>query len=479
MINKQQTQQHTPLPSRPALTQAAGSASDHQGSSDANLSGTRYPVIRNTLATPESASAEVVAQWTQIAVNGDPPLFDLPLVDLPSDLHCVESMSEIMLLPSSPPVLTSQQKVLVPHSSNSFNSAGDGVTRNAPISTLRVTPIAQPLEWAPGTSQLDGRVRPDPKWTDCTVEQVSRARFEQQQTDQKTLSARLFDAAGKGNLQQVCSLIRSGVNVDVRDRSGMTPLMVAVCAGQAEVITELLRLGANIQAENSHGDSAVDVAFKIKHYDLVVQLARAGALLAEEHINSPTVMADLIRLGQLNLATVLVQAGAPTDCCDWKGMNYLHQAVLTGNVDMIRLFGSPQLAARVDTRCNTPLHCAVMSQRPELVRAVLDCGSPLDMRNLNGASPVMLACQLGVDISLIQLLRAGCNPNLPDATGDTPLHVACKKGRATHVMALLVAGADPAAANSAGHTPGALVAQASDVEGKVIANLLSNCAVSQ
>ena len=190
-------------------------------------------------------------------------------------------------------------------------------------------------------------------------------------------------------------------------------------------------------------------------------------------------MADLIKSGEVELVKKFIFAKARTDTRDMQGRTYLHLAVLAKNVDMVRLFASPALAAADDNDQNTPLHLAVMTQDPEIIRAVLDASPPLNALNRIGLSPATLACHYKINIPLIQLLHAGCDPNTTDPTGNTPLHIACMKRSSAHVTALTARRANLAAVNLVAQTPFALVAGATDAEGVFIANLLRLCGSPQ
>ena len=317
------------------------------------------------------------------------------------------------------------------------------------------------------------------KEVEYPLPQVGHVQRSQARGPEYTGPALIFAAAAVGDIAQVKSLCRAGASVNATDRAGSTPLHYAVRAGNRRMIADLLDIGANIHAEDGDKNTAIDVAVDNKRYDIVQQLLRAGAQMADLHIDSQSVMADLIKAGEVELAKKFIVAKARTDIRDMQGRNYLHLAVLAKNVDMIRLFAVPALASADDNDQNTPLHLAVTTQDPEIMRAVLDGSPPLDALNRIGLSPVALACHHKSNIPLIQLLHAGCNPNAPDPTGNTPLHIACMRRSPAHVTALTARQANLAATNLVGQTPFALVERATDAEGIFIANLLRLCGSPQ
>ncbi|WP_257447816.1 ankyrin repeat domain-containing protein [Archangium lipolyticum] len=104
----------------------------------------------------------------------------------------------------------------------------------------------------------------------------------------------------------------------------------------------------------------------------------------------------------------------------------------------------------------TPLHWALVSrQGTAMLEHLLTKGSPVDVRSVEGATPLMNATQSGRDELLSWLLDHGADPNAVDARGFTALHRAAEMGHLECVRILLARGArpDPAAQ---GHTPRSL-----------------------
>ncbi|WP_082913106.1 ankyrin repeat domain-containing protein [Polynucleobacter wuianus] len=70
----------------------------------------------------------------------------------------------------------------------------------------------------------------------------------------------LHYACAKGQLQVAQFLVSSGADVNSRSPNGTTPLMMAAQAGNEELIKFLLDNGADIRMRNSHGFSVIEVA---------------------------------------------------------------------------------------------------------------------------------------------------------------------------------------------------------------------------
>ena len=70
----------------------------------------------------------------------------------------------------------------------------------------------------------------------------------------------LHYACTKGHLEVAQYLIASGANVNSESLNGTTPLMMAVQSGNEQLVKLLLDNGANLQAKNNLGITAIDIA---------------------------------------------------------------------------------------------------------------------------------------------------------------------------------------------------------------------------
>ncbi|KAK4880295.1 hypothetical protein RN001_008441 [Aquatica leii] len=75
----------------------------------------------------------------------------------------------------------------------------------------------------------------------------------------------------------------------------------------------------------------------------------------------------------------------------------------------------------------TPLHCATIHKRVDLVDLLLSLGATIDAKDTTGNTPLHLACQVYCNIPMIEkLLQHGASMTATNANGDTPLHCALK-----------------------------------------------------
>lgn len=82
---------------------------------------------------------------------------------------------------------------------------------------------------------------------------------------QKTTTSRhgavaLFNAVAKGQLSVAQSLLKTGVNVNVKTTNGTTPLMAAAHKGYSDLTKILVDNGADVNARDRKGNTAMTIA---------------------------------------------------------------------------------------------------------------------------------------------------------------------------------------------------------------------------
>ena len=86
----------------------------------------------------------------------------------------------------------------------------------------------------------------------------------------------MFGSIKAGRTRVVRSLLRQGVDPDIRANGGETPLMYAVANNQDVIVQILLDNGADTSLENNDGYTALMVA-EIKGFDLIAALLKHAA----------------------------------------------------------------------------------------------------------------------------------------------------------------------------------------------------------
>jgi hypothetical protein len=88
---------------------------------------------------------------------------------------------------------------------------------------------------------------------------------------------KVFRRIRHGRVADVAAAVSSGVDVDIRDRFGNTPLVVAAQNDRKRISKLLVKAGADLNAVNVAGNSALHYCYAYGHFDLAEFLERRGA----------------------------------------------------------------------------------------------------------------------------------------------------------------------------------------------------------
>ena len=106
---------------------------------------------------------------------------------------------------------------------------------------------------------------------------------------------------------------------------------------------------------------------------------------------------------------------------------------------------------------DTPLHIACSFENVAIVRSLLSNGANMSQRNNAGNTPIHIACNFQIFDNLKVLLDCSrCDPNVQNVKGDTALHIVCrmKDSECKFLQVLLYApGVDTSIKNEAGILP--------------------------
>lgn len=177
--------------------------------------------------------------------------------------------------------------------------------------------------------------------------QISMAKTGASEVNAQTKA--LNTAAETGDKVQFKKILKQkGLDLNLQDEEGMTPLMSAALGGQVELLKQLLQKKVNLEVKNSAGDTALAVAVTNDQIAAAKVLIEAGA-------NVDLVVAGdeedtlLIRAATGNLQLVKLILNKKKDLVNKTnklGETALMQSVRFGNNDSVKLL----LASGADTK---------------------------------------------------------------------------------------------------------------------------------
>jgi uncharacterized protein len=95
--------------------------------------------------------------------------------------------------------------------------------------------------------------------------------------DEGTGEAGIHIVTRRGDLGWLGLLYQKGANLNLKDREGNTPLMLATITRWSEGAATLIRLKAQVNVQNRLGETAILKAVQARDLDLVKALIDAGA----------------------------------------------------------------------------------------------------------------------------------------------------------------------------------------------------------
>jgi ankyrin repeat protein len=227
-----------------------------------------------------------------------------------------------------------------------------------------------------------------------------------------TLASMLLTACDDGHLETVVALIEAGADKNL-ETNGDTPLCVASARGHVRIVKKLLENG---NRGNSYHSLGVVIGLRG-----VAQATRVGA--ARETCKRRAGLLRLDRVSMLNVLGFLVLQGVGAEI------------------------------EQVNSKSQTPLHCASLSGHDDVISMLLQAGACKERETLDGSTALILSAERGNAEAVKVLLAAGVAVNKAASDGFTALLAAAHTCRNPDLLQVLIdGGADVNAAGEFGTT---------------------------
>jgi ankyrin repeat protein len=174
-------------------------------------------------------------------------------------------------------------------------------------------------------------------------------------------------AAQEDNLEALTALI-AGMDVNLRDqRSNTTALEHAVRNANREMVQLLLSAGANVNLKNASGETALMMLDGDATSDLVWDIINVGAKVNLKDNFGNTALMRAATTNNLEAVKTLIDAGAEVDARDKRGLTPLMAAASEGNVNVVRAL----ILAGADINATDDAHLNVLAHAQENDRAAV------------------------------------------------------------------------------------------------------------
>ena len=221
-----------------------------------------------------------------------------------------------------------------------------------------------------------------------------------------------------GDPGKVRLLLHTGAEVNGQSDLGRTALMIAARkAGTVPILELLLDSGADPNTRDQRGVTAIMDAARAGDADSIKVLLERDAVVNAVRKNGRTALMTAVRSRRLAAVRVLLDNGADV------------------NVQAAKGPGSNSL--------DTALTMAAARGVPEIVKALLERGADSTARNELGYTALMQAAYSDyIDAEAVRVLLAhGADIHVQASDGETPLSLAKKRGQTAIVRLLQEAGA--------------------------------------
>jgi len=258
---------------------------------------------------------------------------------------------------------------------------------------------------------------------------------------------------------------------NARDDSGEAPYHHAVrLRAAASTIAVLKELGLDVSSRNNEGDTALHLATRTNAEEQGSALLLAGADPFSSNAAEASPLSIALSASTGPLAWFFLPA--VLSARDSSGNGPLHYAALAGLAEgaaYIASMGVPVDARNVDGQ--TAMMLALRKDSTGTVNVLLSLGADASLRDSSGSTALHLAVYWRATECLRLLVRSASNLDPRDFTGKTPLRDAVDRLDALATAFLLELGADPLARDNSGDTP--LHAAARQVDERYVSALAS------
>ena len=255
-----------------------------------------------------------------------------------------------------------------------------------------------------------------PYFAKILIETGANYNFKEKSLGKTSLRA----AAHFGRTEMVQLLLNKGLDPDVRDDWGWTPLHVAI---NPETAKALIDGGADIHAKAKDGNQAIHSLIGENMLDSVKYLLSLGVDVDTHGKNNITPLHQAVIFNHVDGAQLLLDNGANIKAVDSNGMTCLHFA---RSEAMVRfLISNGAIINSLSTDKTTPLHYA--SNRA-IALLLIDQEANLNARDADGSTPLHWAVSSRSDVGKA-LIMSGAKFNIKDSSGLTPLDYANDESR--------------------------------------------------
>ena len=236
------------------------------------------------------------------------------------------------------------------------------------------------------------------------------------------ISSCIEAAVESGNIEMVSILLESGANPNIIGNKGSTPLQRASKDGHIAIVEKLIKYKADPNQVAIDGATALMLASNYNHFDILNILLSAGAQVNKAMADGWTALMFACDQNYIKIVQRLLKAGA-----------------------------DPNVSTH-SSKCSPVYFATSKYSDPSVLLALAEAGADLNVTTYTGATPLVIASQLGFETTVEVLLNLRASLDRQTKHGFTALMAAAHKGHVGIAENLLLAGADTQITDTNGRT---------------------------
>lgn len=231
--------------------------------------------------------------------------------------------------------------------------------------------------------------------------------------------AQMMEAAARGSHDEMRTLLKTGIDPNMKNHDGLTALHQCCIDGTVETVALLLKYGADVNVTDQDMWTPLHAAATCGHFKVVTMLVKAGADVTA--VNGDGDMPHDITEEEVTLQylrnEIMKRNISPEDL---QRIRCRPHDLLLKDVEAVLAAGG-DLDQEVGQDGETFLHVAISERHNDVVKLLLDNGASVTVRDRDGWQPVHVAAYWCNEVAL-EMLVADLKVDLRAETnkGETP-----------------------------------------------------------
>ena len=206
----------------------------------------------------------------------------------------------------------------------------------------------------------------------------------------------LIENIYSNKIDEIKLLIDCGANIEVENRFGYTPLMIAIYYDKPAIVKFLIAKGGNIEAKDKYGYTPLMITAFYGMVDFMRVLLDSGVNLEAKDKNGNTALMMGVHFGVIEVVRILINNGGNIEAKDNDNYALSMVAAYSGRADIMKLLIDQGVNIEAHNDYGyTPLLIAVCHGRVDVVKLLIAEGANIGAKLINGETALELAMREG------------------------------------------------------------------------------------